>query len=417
MLFVFDFNLVPDFDLASWIGCGRRWPRSSKRPKPLNDAFKALIRYPDVYASFPPECDLNIIEFLALDLPHVSTSLSVNFLDNLFSYEPESAGVLPILDIEMPSGDVLHKLREMLPQKWLDGYRSLRGIFPNHNLPFHILTLWIDLLPAVVTQPRWMRAYAWFHNCALPLPIPDYLSHIPNAIETFFEVMGWDVHVCGLSSMKSTDLIELFGRGMLSGKVIEGGMLMLRDWASKEPGLRSIQIETFDFQYPFTVNDIDWATFEDHHSQFGYLRTIAQAIRTSQITKVVAPLHLPGVDHFSATSVDFVKLSIHYGDGLDFSMPQRDLDGILRLGEKAGKPISSQWQKIAPRPIQDDGFSCGIIALNICEREIWPRTRLWESSTKDFERIEYALLLATGPGSTYSLVCQSSCSAAIHTTK
>lgn len=84
-------------------------------------------------------------------------------------------------------------------------------------------------------------------------------------------------------------------------------------------------------------------------------------------------------------------------------MPGRDFEGVRNLGEKAGKPLLHSWRQME-RPVQDDGFSCGIIALNVCEKELWPQTRLWESATKDFERIEFALLLATGAGCSYSLV-------------
>lgn len=242
-----DFALVLDPNLVAWIGHGRRWPGSSKRPRFLNDAFKAAVRYPRDYDSFVPASDLSIVEFIAMDLPRVSTTPSVDFVDELFSFEPAFAEPLPILAIDMPPADLLHKIWDMLPQKWLDGYQSIRGLSSHYNIPFCIISLWMDLLSATTMQPRWMRAYSWFHNIALPLPVPAHLSYIPNVIERFFEVMGWDVHLCGPSSLKSTHLIELFGRGMLSGRIVESGMEMFRNWASQDPGLRTVQVETFDF--------------------------------------------------------------------------------------------------------------------------------------------------------------------------
>lgn len=392
--------------LAQWISHGKQWP-VSKEPEFLTKAHNALIRVPTEYLPLIPECYLPIIPFLAFDLPPILDSLPGDSLDAFFSPHTPSSGSFPFASLPIPPRTILSKLRDILPQKWLDGHKSLVGLAPNCYLPFWAITFWLDMTEAVTLQRQWFRAYSWFHANVTPVDAPHHLSHVFDGVGRMFGELGWNVYLHGPSSLfKSPVLTQLFDNGPLGGNIIDHVMLMFRDWATNDPTLHSVHVETLDFQYPFYLSEQEWSAFDDNRpNSFGYLRDLARKVRTTGISKIVAPLHLPGVDHWTIGKLDFSTSSISHGDGLQFDMRRRDLDGMRRFAEKVGCPVSPRWRPMQ-HPKQDDTYSCGVIAWNICEKELWPETRLWEPSTKHLERIEYAVLLCTQRGSAYCLVCE-----------
>lgn len=367
----------------------------------------------------PPDPRMSPADFISLSLPSLlEVDLPNGDPTHIFSskapnYFPSRAD---LTNIPIPS--CAPRLAQACLSQFNLGSRSITLSIDGNvqQLPLWIADLWAPVLSAVQAQPRWKAAHTWCQARILSV-VPDHpeFSHIPQAVALFFSTIGWNIRIKTPSGgIDSLQLTDFFSNKYLTGELMDQMIHLLQFWMIHVPGVRrDIFLDSLDFQNPFIASvhhSISWDAFDDNRpGQLTHLRHIADEIRSGNVTTVICPLHDARLDHYVAARldihVDSTKLSI--GDSLN-NRPRDAIDkgvhdGFQRFSNKLGRPLSDSLTVLS-HSVQRDCYSCGIVTCNTIERAIFPNVRPWSFETKDFERVEFALLLATQLGSRYALV-------------
>lgn len=355
-------------------------------------------------------------EFILLPFPPLQKKPQSSDISIYFSPKNPDTLSINLLAIPVPSCAV--EVEAALWAQWQLGTRSIVLTMANgvvRYLPLWLPDIWVPLLPALHAQPKWTTAYTWYQAKILSNGlVPAEFSHLPDAIGLFFSVIGWNVRIRTPSAaFNSVRLTDLFSNNYLTGEVMDHLVEMIQVWTTRYPKARTdIFLDTLNFQVPFTGNirnSVSWEAFDtDRPGQLAHLRRIADDIRANKFTSVLCPIHDARIDHYFAAFFDASSGQLFIGDSLGGrsfrAMDDGVYDGFRLFCGKIGRSALGFPVKELPRSIQDDGYSCGIVTCNTIERVVFPNVRPWSPATKELERAEFALLLATQLGSQYGLV-------------
>lgn len=135
-----------------------RWKKDKDMEIPLS--FLQCIKFPNP--------DISVNEFLAYELPRVSSEIISNKVAKWFSQEPPSILNMQILlKRSIPSSTFLTQLEEASGQAWLDGAKSVVDWRINDGagcLPLWIVMFWREVERLNRIQLMWKQSLKWVSN-------------------------------------------------------------------------------------------------------------------------------------------------------------------------------------------------------------------------------------------------------------
>ncbi|KAJ6607189.1 hypothetical protein B0H10DRAFT_2228110 [Mycena sp. CBHHK59/15] len=118
-------------------------------------------------------------------------------------------------------------------------------------------------------------------------------------------------------------------------------------------------------------------------------------VKEGKKKKIIFPVNV-GNSHWVAGVVDFTKKTIEFGDSLPgfFEPPKTFIKAAKRwLQLQFAEAFHSEYDTLE-HGVQKDGYSCGIVMFNTCERVLYPDTPLWIPRSAVLARIQHFLKYA-----------------------
>ena len=392
-----------------------RWRKDKDMEIPL-----AFVKH----ANFPSS-NLSVVEFLAVNLPRVSSEIISSKVERWFSKDPPS-----ILDVQILFGRsilspaFLTRLEEAVGQAWLDGAKSIvdwRFNDGTDRLPLWIVTFWREAERLNGIQSMWKQSEKWLlhqetrkrqdGNPVIPLNL------IKDARKSLASLQ-WNGKMDYCNKMTWTSqLSRLLGTFWLSDDHINMMVEeMLLDLHTEKPkDLKYIQVASLSFAREFqSVQEKLALPLPDRRKTLLYKYEVR--VKEDGLEKLYFPIHVRE-NHWIAGMVNFKKKSIAFGESqYDFSKSIIELTGSLAdslyaLNKGSGAPVKfiaalQTWLKHSfgkrfksfgnslDHVIQDDTYSCGIITANTIAHAILDRP-LCHSIYATEERLRWFIRFAS----------------------
>ena len=111
-----------------------------------------------------PKQDISVTQFIACQLPHVSSEFITTKTDKWFSNDAPQEDYTTFLSRPTPSKEFLGVLEKVIGQSWLDGMKSI--VDPRFNdggdrLPLWTITFWKDVVALNEKQKLWKQSVKW----------------------------------------------------------------------------------------------------------------------------------------------------------------------------------------------------------------------------------------------------------------
>ncbi|KAJ6538761.1 hypothetical protein B0H10DRAFT_2245563 [Mycena sp. CBHHK59/15] len=317
------------FIADDWIGKGKSY--SGDLPGAVLQAKITAFTPPEPVVGLVPAGNVPVMEFAAIALPHQSSELAYG----------ES-------QLCIPPQAVLDLLGRKAGQAWLNGVKSV--IDPRYNegadrLPLWVLTYWMEMAGTIEHQTNWKRSIGWLENEHKKCKEEHTRAAIEEA-RAALKTLGWNAPLrFGKQKTSTTYLNQFLGTVWLSTDSID---IMMEELAARVEG------------------DPDLADVTERE------------VKEEEKKKIVFPVNV-GDSHWVAGVVDFTKKTIEFGDSLPgfFEPPQKFIKAAKRwLQLQFGTAFHSEYDALE-HGVQKDGYSCGIVMFNTCERALYPDTPVW----------------------------------------
>lgn len=387
----------------------------------LPPAFQNAITVPTRFGLLNPHADTPILLFTSNPMPslveHIDENAAILSMYSLADPSPGLSNAI-LLTTPIPPRSLLVRLIDLRFARWSEGFHSIQ--WQGRSFPLWSLDWWLGMIPAAKAHARWASCYDRAHSCILTRNLPPRLAHVKHGVESFFNTVGWNSDL-GSYNLTATSLIPLFTEDQLACSLLDHVVRLFREWSSQsEFADHSVYLETLDIQFPFSpgsrASSVDWENFDTDRSggPLTHLRSIADKVRSGQYSSIIAPLHAQTCSHWIVVHLDATHHSLLIGDSLHHShspvntakaLSPSNLRGLRAFAQKLGFNIE-EMADILPHSFQPfgDGHSCGDIALNTIERKVFPNMEPWSPELKHVLRAEWALVLATGRRSPFTLV-------------
>jgi hypothetical protein len=287
----------------------------------------------------------------------------------------------------IPPIHFLTALKTRLHDQWDAGTRSLVGLVGSEPMPLWTLAFFQEARSANILRSSWLTAHTWFEQSVknASAAILEEFADTIIKVRKMFTHLGWNVDLG--RNLHSSHLLELFGTGMISQRIVDAVATMLNDSVPEEHAV----ICTTDLQYGLELDEQEWDNYETS-IPLTYIREIGERIKNGAVTKLTWPINLEAV-HWGTIGVDTKERLIAYGDSLRWPRPARLVSQIRRwmsILEVDALPFDLED---LPTARQDDGYSCGVVSWNATERRHYHVPK-WTPDRKHLIRVQYALRLS-----------------------
>ena len=151
-----------------WIRRGRIYNRTTL-PTSVTIAISKLIEIPPNVASTQlPNSNLSITDFIAFDLPHMSSELISSKTAVWFNVEPPNTPMdSGLLKRGIPSPEFVKQIEDAAGQAWFDGAKSVvdqRFNDGNDRLPLWIISYWREVARCHGLRSLWKTSIFWLNQ-------------------------------------------------------------------------------------------------------------------------------------------------------------------------------------------------------------------------------------------------------------
>lgn len=391
------------FNPDEWIGNGKLW--SATLPPHVQLAFADVQSIPAWMLDFIPQSQVSVSDLQATALPS-STSPSITLLPSTSSPTifVNTASLDNLLDHPIFFGGkaALAALDQVgLEQAWLSGCKSI--VFSGYPDRYPLWTRkFVEEIHIYRTdRARWESAQKWLEATALvqsdstPVETPD----IVDECRTRLTAVPWRGDITGFGKgvqFTARHLALFLSNEWLDDEMINAGS----DWILSQVGAsRRTEI----------VNCLHIQILRHAHTaQIPYVpRTrLDHLISTCNVDILFLPLHVFG-NHWTLLQVNLSDATYSYADCLhhEISPPPLTLDLVQWWITSLSPHIPHL--KLVPfnfdLPRQRDGFSCGIIVLDLMAAILLQHS-IWNPQSAAVRRMEWFLRLSADFGA-LSEVC------------
>ncbi|KAJ7122138.1 hypothetical protein C8R44DRAFT_622057 [Mycena epipterygia] len=324
-----------------------------------------------------PAGNVPITKFADLVLPHNSSELVYGESPMWFSNDEPITDISLLKNRSLPPAAVLSLLDRKFGQAWLNGAKSIAD--PRFNdgadrFPLWTLTFWREMSDVVGHQMNWKRSIKWLENERQKSKEDDTRNAV-NDVRAQLDTMGWKMPLTYDRGGASTvNLQQFLGTVWLNDTNID---MMFEDLATRvvaDPQLADkVIVAPLAFSKNVTTTKGDY-TKQNAPLLYRYEREVKEKKKE----KIIFPVNV-GSSHWVAAVIDFKKKTIAFGDSLPgmFNPPQKVIKGLQRwFRRQFGEPFDCDYNAME-HGVQKDGYSCGFVMFNTCERDLWPLTPIW----------------------------------------
>ncbi|CAK5278486.1 unnamed protein product [Mycena citricolor] len=381
------------FDANVWIGQKKKWHNDIPW-EVIREKNRVLTPPPAQAAEILPPSSLAISSFAHLPLPRISSILVHAESPLWFSNEEPTCDVARLADRTVPHKMLLDMLSRKIGQAWLNGARSItdpRYNEGNERLLLYTLTLWQRLAEVHGIQVQWKRGMDWLEKEKDHFNTGPAHKEIQDALASMTRV-GWAVPLSFIQNTTTTaDLKEFVSSVWLRTTNMDIMMESLRVRVEAdvddEKACKSI-VAPMSF-----VKDVVKGDKE------GYLRrTVPLLARYEKLVSEGKKDRLVFItnvsdEHWVAGCIDFKGHKILFGDSmpenLRYPISKKLLQGLQHWVQRRFESTFSVEADGLTHGTQLDAVSCGVVAVNTCERAIYPDTAVWKGKHAVLYRVQH----------------------------
>ncbi|KAK7035013.1 hypothetical protein R3P38DRAFT_3493633 [Favolaschia claudopus] len=345
---------LPPFNDREWIGKNRKYPRHP--PQELEVYCARQLRIPqEIKKGFPHDA-LSVTAFSRTKLPAKSYALVFPAAETCFSMLTPSMDLNQTLESlktrPLPPTKLVDELRQAARQAILDGNLSVvDSRFPGTRFSFWVIATWRWLIDMVDAREEWKAAQDWVDQRRGALVAADVAAHR-------LLTLGWNVQlVAGERSLQ-------FARAIRQNAMLEKRVSATRGLASRVILLqRAFMIEILKAERAEDLKD----------AKRPYLTALERKVKDDGVSELWFTALWEEQIHWLAFKCDFANLTLSYGR---FNKLFRAKGNALTCGA------------------QDDGISCGFIAINTLAHNTLGDD-IWTASLKIHDRLHWFNLVCT----------------------
>ncbi|KZV86031.1 hypothetical protein EXIGLDRAFT_698751 [Exidia glandulosa HHB12029] len=362
------------FVASEWINCGKRFP--SPAPYHLLLALRTLLKIPEVATFDIPHSTESVSAITAQNLP---------ILDGTKSAHPVFLPTAPEVDelsyegLKVPSLGIITELSHSVKQAWLDGKQSfvLQHISPQ-RLPLWIINFWFQVHSPTHTAAAWRRAFDWCRS---------YDPAVHAALEAALYSVRWKpdlLYAVNRGGVSTRNLACLVGTNWVDDSTMGAMLSAVQKTLQTEQPYSPTQILTIEFpRNLLSSNTAFFNTYSEKRAPLEY--NIGDKLASGHWKSVFYVRNVNG-NHWIAICINIPLQQILYADSLGGKFPEEHRIGINMWLAKHGLGPCSLGTM--PHAIQDDSYSCGIIAINSIEHNVL-HVPLWTEAQKHTIRVDW----------------------------
>ena len=383
-----DFDFTAPIDIATWIRQGKTFPSGPEVPAGLLEYCQRRLDIPHAHRSqLLPDRDLPVDQFLKLHLPALSNAL-VNFKpERWFSCEPPNEDFTFLIRHTIPPKPQLAKLKDAFGQAILDGAQSISDPqYHTSRLPLFSIQFWSEMSDIHDIQKQWQDSSLWIRNLAENVTDPG-LDEATHQLRS----LPWNGVIRGSKpsgDISTSTLTRLLGVRWIDGDLIDAMIQHLQSRLEADTSLRTRIMITNSALMQEIAKAKSPADFDTPRKWLVRLEESIQCRDRGPI--LYFPAHVSEQQHWICFRINFDTQTLSYGmKSVPVIMP--DANGVVpadSLAHDLPKPTKIfrqlQWW-LAKRfgtsfpeddammisAMQDDFFSCGIIAINTIAHHVF----------------------------------------------
>ncbi|KAF4599335.1 hypothetical protein EYR40_006427 [Pleurotus pulmonarius] len=383
-----DLTTEPELvDFNSWIGVGREY---RDVPRTVSQELESRTALSDASRSLLPSSHLTIAQLLAAQLPPPTVSLILKNPKSVFSATTPNTSLAYLVSpgCKLPTRAFLTALRNAAGQAMLDGYVSIKyWNSPDVYVSFEAFGLWNELVNLADAQVAWRSAISWMNSISA-----HGAASRTARMDSILHSVSWSGLIPKLGRASSvTHMAKFFSSSFLSSDHLDAMLLRLRarhrDEVRNESHITLFPTLSFTTQLA-TVASKNTVLSVDELLEMQELSVIGNFVATSQRDVLIATLAYWPNHHwgFIMIKISGGRVQVNWGDGLQLKIPSQLKEGVKlwsrRYMPKHFLTIDSQY----PCARQNDGYSCGIIAVNALQHYTLG-TPLWTGATREQLRV------------------------------
>ncbi|KAJ7909891.1 hypothetical protein B0H13DRAFT_1616161 [Mycena leptocephala] len=373
-----------------WIGKNKNY--SGDLPIAVIAAKNAAFELSTEGQAMIPPGKLAVIEFADLVLPRASSELVYGESQLWFSKDEPATDISLLKHRSIPPTHILDLLSRKSGQAWLNGAKSIAD--PRFNdgadrFPLETLTFWKEMSAVIQDQAGWKRSIQWLNNERRKSKDDETTRAIDSA-QAELETMGWNAPLTyGRQSISTLDLREFLSTVWLRSNNIDIMMEDLAERVASDPELADKVIVA-----PLAFSNAVLGSRKGGYSKekSPLLDRYEREIREKKKEMIVFPANVEN-NHWIAGVIGFSKQTIDFGDSMPgcFQPPTTLITALQRwLLQRFGDQFHCDYDGLE-HGVQRDGYSCGIVMGNTCERALYPSTPLWIPRRAVHARLQHFL--------------------------
>lgn len=391
------------FNPDEWIGKGKTW--SATLPPHVQLAFADVQSIPAWILNFIPQPHVSVSDLQAIALPS-STSAFITLLP---SASPPTVFINPAIPDNLLDHPIFFGGKAALTafdkvgleQAWLSGCKSIGFAGHSDRYPLWVRNFVQEIHVYRADRACWESAQKWLEATALvqsdsiPVETPD----IVDECHTRLAAVPWRGDITGFGKgvqFTYKHLALFLSNEWLDDEMINAGS----DWIRRQVGARR-RTEIANCLHIQQLQHV-------HTENIPYIaRTrLDHLISAHNVDIIFLPLHVFG-NHWTLLRVDLSNATYSYADCLhhEFSLPRSTLN-LVQWWISSLLPHIPHLQSVPfdfDLPQQRDGFSCGIIVLDLMATILLQHS-LWNPQSAAVRRMEWFLRLSAN-FTAFSEVC------------
>jgi hypothetical protein len=322
-----------------------------------------------VEAQILPSPNLSILELLQYDLPIQHPKILPHQIADFFDKNaPNETDPNIIRRIPTPSKDVILSLQKHLANTIKSSDMSIKCIHSvaaaGMTYPLWIIAYWVKVGSVREIRDGWRKGEVYLRDCSQRWRKNKSTEGV-NIINQIFDALAivrWSDKLCGFSSNAAEGLDSLTYYASckwLTGDHANQMLDLLRKDLQRKRRSKVEVLSTYFF--PKISQGFDDKDKYANNNTFHFNRRIGDDLMAGISDQITFLVNL-NRNHWVSVIIDFRKQEILYGDSLGCAM-SASTQNILIWWTQFHSNASFTIKKL-PITLQDDSFSCGLLAWN-----------------------------------------------------
>ena len=293
-----------------WIGRGKIYNRTTL-PAFVTIAMSDIVEIPRNIASNQlPAANLSIPDFLAFDLPRISSELISSKAAVWFNAEPPNTPMYnSLLRRSIPSPEFLKQIDNAFGQAWFDGAKSVvdqRFNDGKDRLPLWIISYWKEVARCHALCSLWKTSISWLNQeQSRGKTSPDLIQQVHQSLRK----ISWNGQMSYCRGVLYTpDLARFLGTAWLSDNHIN---MMIEELTKDHPKPNTKIADLLQFADQITKVHEKLALPESRRKKTS-LWKYEQEVKEGRLEKLYFPLHI-NETHWIAGMIDFKNHTFLFG--------------------------------------------------------------------------------------------------------